>query len=108
MDHQPPAQAAIAPGLTPEYIADFRRAGHQAVDWIADYLSNIRRYPVLPKIKPGDLVDALPRSGPEQGEPFAAILHDFENIVLPAVTHWNHPRFLALFGCTGSTPAILG
>jgi aromatic-L-amino-acid decarboxylase len=108
MDRQPSSKAAIAPGLTPEYIADFRRAGHQAVDWIADYLSNIRRYPVLPKIKPGDLVDALPRSAPEQGEPFAAILHDFEKIVLPAVTQWNHPRFLALFGCTGSTPAILG
>ncbi len=110
MDIPSAETARIAPShrLTSDYIEDFRRAGHQAVDWIAGYLANIRQYPVLPKVSPGDLVDALPRSAPEKGEPFDAILRDFEEIVLPAVTHWNHPRFLALFGCTGSTPAILG
>lgn len=90
------------------YADDFRRAAHEAVDWIADYLENPRQYPVLPKIKPGDLVDALPRSAPEKGEPFADMLADFKKLVVPAVTHWNHPRFLAYFACTGSSPAILG
>ncbi|MEK7403924.1 MAG: pyridoxal-dependent decarboxylase [Acidobacteriota bacterium] len=90
------------------YIEDFRRAGHELVDWIAAYLENPRRYPVLPRIKPGDLIDALPPAAPERGEPFEAIMADFERLVLPAVTHWNHPGFLAYFACTGSTPAILG
>jgi len=53
-----------------EYVNDFRRAAHEAVDWIADFLENTRDYPVLPKIKPGELIDALPRSGPEKGESF--------------------------------------
>lgn len=89
------------------YIEDFRRAGHEVVDWIAAYLADPRRYPVLPRIQPGDLIDALPKAAPETGEPFEAILADFENTILPAVTHWNHPGFLAYFACTGSTPAIL-
>ena len=53
-----------------EYVEDFRRAAHQAVDWIAEYLEHGRRYPVLPRIKPGDLMDSLPPSAPEKGEPF--------------------------------------
>ena len=93
--------------ITHEYIEDFRRAAHQAVDWIADYLRDPRRYPVLPALKPGDLIDALPPAAPENGEHFGAILKDFEDIVLPAVTHWNHPRFLAYFATSSSTPAIL-
>jgi aromatic-L-amino-acid decarboxylase len=89
------------------YVEDFRRAGHEVVDWIAHYLEHTRDYPVLPAVKPGELTDALPRSAPDKGEPYATILKDFENIILPAVTHWNHPRFLAYFACTGSAPAIL-
>ncbi len=91
----------------PQYVEDFRRAGHQAVDWITSYLADTRRYPVLPRMKPGELADALPPAAPDQGQPFAAILRDFENAILPAVTHWNHPGFLAYFACTGSTPAIV-
>lgn len=90
------------------YIEDFRQAGHAAVDWIAAYLSDTRRYPVLPKVHPGDLVDALPHSAPDRGESFAAILADFDRVIMPAVAHWNHPAFFAYFACTGSTPAILG
>ncbi len=101
-----PAEDVCAPGSA--YVEEFRRAAHQAVDWIADYLGNTRRYPVLPRMKPGELIDALPAQAPEQGEPFAALLSDFERVVVPAVTHWNHPGFLAYFACTGSTPAILG
>ncbi len=89
------------------YVEDFRHAGHEVIDWIAHYLEHTRDYPVLPKVQPGDLTRALPRSGPDKGESYDAILRDFDNIVLPAVTHWNHPRFLAYFACSGSAPAIL-
>ena len=96
------------PGMSySDYVDDFRRAGHEAVDWIASYLEHTRDYPVLPKVKPGDLIDSLPPSAPEKGESFDAILQDFERTIVPAVTHWNHPRFLAYFACTGSTPAIV-
>jgi aromatic-L-amino-acid decarboxylase len=89
------------------YVEDFRRAGHDVVDWIAHYLEHTRDYPVLPKVKPGELTDALPRSAPEKGESYRAMLQDFENVVLPAVTHWNHPRFLAYFANSAATPTIL-
>jgi aromatic-L-amino-acid decarboxylase len=90
------------------YIEDFRRAGHETVDWIANYLATVREMPVLATTKPGELFDALPASAPEEGESFQAILRDFDQLVMPAVTQWNHPRFFAYFACTGSTPAILG
>src|SRR5579884_1316918 len=90
------------------YVEDFRRAGHEAVDWVAEYLEHTREYPVVPNVKPGELVDALPKSAPEHGESFEAILRDFDQKIIPAVTHWNHPGFMAFFACTGSTPAIIG
>src|SRR6185312_7585134 len=90
------------------YIEDFRRAGHEAVDWIAQYLASVPDLPVLAQTKPGQLYDALPESAPDQGESFQAILRDFDQLVMPAVTQWNHPRFFAYFACTGSTPAVLG
>lgn len=89
------------------YVSDFQKAAHQAVDWVAEYLRDTRRYPVVPKVKPGELVDSLPRSGPDRGESFATILRDFDTKIITAVTHWNHPGFLAYFACTGSTPAII-
>ena len=90
------------------YISDFRRAGHETVDWIANYLATVRDMPVLASTAPGQLFDSLPSEAPNQGEPFEAILRDFDRLVMPAVTQWNHPRFFAYFACTGSTPAILG
>ena len=87
---------------------EFRRYGHQAVDWMADYLENIRDYPVLPAVEPGDLVDRLPAAAPERGESMDTILEDFEHSIVPALTHWNHPRFLAYFAISGSPPGILG
>lgn len=90
-----------------EETEQFRQAAHLAVDWIAEYLENPRRYPVLPRVKPGELKDALPRSAPEHGESYQAILKDFERLILPAVTHWNHPGFMAYFACTGSAPAVI-
>ena len=90
------------------YVEDFRRAGHETVDWIARYLSNVADMPVLAQTKPGELLDALPQSAPEKGEPYDAILRDFDRLIMPAVTQWNHPRFFAYFACTGSAPAVLG
>lgn len=102
--------ASTGPVAAPEwnaYVEDFRRAGHEVVDWIAHYLEHTRDYPVLPKVKPGDLTDALPPSAPESAETYAAILRDFDDIIVPAVTHWNHPRFMAYFATSASAPAIL-
>jgi aromatic-L-amino-acid decarboxylase len=87
---------------------EFRASGHQAVDWIADYLRDIRDLPVVPDVQPGDLIDALPASGPERGESMDAILADFRNLIVPGITHWNHPRFFGYFSISASGPGILG
>ncbi len=87
---------------------EFRQYGHEVVDWIAEYLGNVRDYPVLPKVKPGDLTAQLPAAGPEQGEPMDRLLEDFRTQIVPAITHWNHPRFMAYFSVSGSPPGILG
>ena len=89
------------------YVEEFRRAAHQAVDWIAGYLADPREYPVLPRISPGELEDRLPPAAPEQGTALDAILADFQRDILPAVTHWNHPRFFAYFATSSSSPAIV-
>ncbi len=86
---------------------EFRRHGHEVIDWIADYMKNIREYPVLARTEPGELADRLPSSAPEKGEPMEAILEDFRELVIPAVTHWNHPRFHGYFSVSGSPPGIL-
>jgi aromatic-L-amino-acid decarboxylase len=95
------------PGLGDVSTAEFRAAAHRAVDWIGDYLETIRERPVLARVKPGDVRRSLPPVPPEQGERLEAIFEDFERLVLPGITHWNHPRFFAYFGITGSTPGIL-
>ena len=87
---------------------EFRKIAHEAVDWMADYLAHVERYPVLPHIKPGELIDALPRCGPDQGEPMSTILEDFQRQIVPAATHWNHPGFMAYFAISASGPGILG
>jgi aromatic-L-amino-acid/L-tryptophan decarboxylase len=107
-DPQPPAAASPRSDWWPEYVEEFRRSAHQSVDWIGRYLESISERPVLAQSSPGQLFDALPGSAPEQGESLAAILEDFDRVVMPAVTEWNHPRFFAYFACTGSTPAIIG
>ncbi|HMD33618.1 MAG TPA: pyridoxal-dependent decarboxylase [Vicinamibacterales bacterium] len=86
---------------------EFRSAGHALVDWIAEYLEHSETYPVLARVAPGDIVKALPPDAPEDPEPFDRILADFERVLLPGVTHWNHPGFFAYFAITGSAPGVL-
>src|SRR5687767_4920957 len=86
---------------------EFRRHGHGLVDWIAEYLSGSDRYPVLSRVTPGDVRRALPSAAPEQGETFDDILRDFERVIVPALTHWNHPGFFAYFAITASAPGVL-
>jgi aromatic-L-amino-acid decarboxylase len=87
---------------------ELRRHGAAALEWVAQYLGNIRDFPVLPAVKPGDLAAALPPEAPVDGEPMEAILADFERTVLPAVNHWNHPRFHGYFSVSASGPGIVG
>jgi aromatic-L-amino-acid/L-tryptophan decarboxylase len=87
---------------------EFRRHGYAAVDRVAEYLADPGRWPVLPELQPGDLRRALPHAAPEEGEPMDRILRDFDDLILPATTHWNHPGFLAYFSISGSGPGILG
>jgi len=87
---------------------EFRRHGHYVVDWIADYLSHPERYPVLSQNQPGDVKAALPTAAPENGEAMDVMLADLDRVILPGVTHWNHPAFFAYFAVSGSAPGILG
>jgi aromatic-L-amino-acid decarboxylase len=87
--------------------ADVRRHGHQLVDWIAEYLEHPEKYPVLSRVKPGDIARAVPPHAPVEGEPFEAIMADFERVLVPGLTHWNHPGFFGYFAITGSAPGVL-
>jgi aromatic-L-amino-acid/L-tryptophan decarboxylase len=86
---------------------EFRRHAHRLADWIADYLADPGKYPVLAQIAPGDITSALPVEAPRDGESFERMFADFENILLPGITHWNHPAFFAYFAITGSAPGVL-
>jgi aromatic-L-amino-acid/L-tryptophan decarboxylase len=85
----------------------FRDDGAAAVDWVASYLERVRDLPVLAQVEPGELRSRLPAAPPETAEPFAAVLRDLDDVLLPAVTHWQSPRFFAYFATTGSEPGIL-
>jgi aromatic-L-amino-acid decarboxylase len=87
---------------------EFRRHAHAAVDWMADYLASVGDYPVLAQVRPGDVAGRLPASAPDGGEAVEEILRDFRDVIVPGVTHWNHPGFFAYFSITGSGPGILG
>ena len=89
-------------------VESFRRDGHQLIDWIADYLAHPERYPVLAQVEPGQVKGSLPAEPPESPESLDAVLQDVEKIIVPGLTHWNHPGFFGYFGITGSGPGILG
>ncbi len=86
---------------------EFRSRGHDVVDWIADYYQRIESFPVLSQVLPGKVRAALPETAPSQGEPFEAILRDFEQLILPGITHWQSPNFFAYFPSNTSGPSIL-
>jgi aromatic-L-amino-acid decarboxylase len=86
---------------------EFRSYAHQLVDWMADYLGNLDKYPVKPDLEPGDIKKQLPATAPVYGEEFQTIFSDFKNIILPGMTHWQHPGFFAYFPANNSEPSIL-
>jgi aromatic-L-amino-acid decarboxylase len=91
--------------MSPE---EFRRHGRAVVDWIADYYERLEGFPVLSPAQPGDLRRALPPDPPQAGEGFDAVLADLDTLILPGITHWQHPSFFAYFPANASGPAILG
>jgi aromatic-L-amino-acid/L-tryptophan decarboxylase len=103
---EPPSPAdATHPGDVPPPA--LRAAMHHVADMVCDYLENVRRYPVLSKVAPGEIRRSLPAAAPEQAEPLERILADYQRLIEPNVTHWNHPGFMAYFPVTGSGPGIL-
>ncbi|WP_326552921.1 pyridoxal-dependent decarboxylase [Micromonospora sp. NBC_01813] len=98
---QPPAGGHLS-------TDEFRRAGHAVVDWIADYWQSLEKHPVLAATPPGAVTRALPAAPPEQGEPFDAILADLDRVVVPGLTHWQHPGFFGYFPANTSAPSVLG
>ncbi|MCG3119459.1 MAG: Histidine decarboxylase [bacterium] len=89
-------------------VSEFRRHAHQFVDWVADYFEQIEQHPVLPNLNPGDVRAQLPTAPPLAGEPMENLLADVDRVIMPGMTHWNHPNFFAYFAISGSGPGLLG
>ena len=89
-------------------VREFRRFGHEVIDWIGNYLEHVGERPVLSEVKPGELISQLPSSPPEKGEAMETILADVDRLITPALTHWNHPSFFAYFATSSSAPGIFG
>jgi len=87
---------------------EFRRFGHELIDWVAEYLEHVEDLPVLAQIEPGDLKAQLPAVPPEKGEAMEKIIADVDRLIVPALTHWNHPSFFAYFATSTSAPGIFG
>ena len=87
---------------------DFRAAAHKAVDWVADYLETIAQYPVLSRVQPGDIAKQFGAAPSTGGKSYDELFAEFEEKILPGITHWNHPSFFAYFSITGSQAGILG
>jgi aromatic-L-amino-acid decarboxylase len=86
----------------------FRRHAHEFIDWIADYFENIEEYPVKSQVNPGDIKKQIPKSAPEQGEDMDNIFSDFQNIIMPGISHWQHPGWFAYFPANNSPASVLG
>lgn len=85
----------------------FRQQARRLADWIARYLEDSDTYPVLSRVKPGEIRAALPARPPDRSEPFSEIFEDFDRILMPGITHWNHPSFFGYFAISGSGPGVL-
>ena len=101
-------ESHFAPELGDMSEDDFRRLGHELIDWIADYFDSIEELPVLAAIEPGDLKKQLPSIAPTRGEPMEQIIADLDRLIVPALTHWSHPSFFAYFATSTSAPGIFG
>ncbi|HEX7335876.1 MAG TPA: aminotransferase class I/II-fold pyridoxal phosphate-dependent enzyme [Gemmatimonadales bacterium] len=86
---------------------EFRRHAHELVDWMADYFAQVGQLPVTPDVQPGDIARQLPPAPPVAGEPFHRLMEDFRAIILPGMTHWNHPGWFAYFPGNNSAPSVL-
>jgi aromatic-L-amino-acid decarboxylase len=107
--HAPaPSADTDAPALGDMPPDEFRRHGHAVVEWIARYLESVDEYPVLSRAQPGDVAALVPPHPPARGEDFDGVLADVDRVVMPGITHWNHPDFYAYFAITGSAPGVLG
>src|SRR2546427_12612996 len=91
--------------MTPE---EFRRRGHEVVDWLAGDFQQIESFPVLSRVEPGKIHGSLPANPPAEGETFEAMLKDLEKLILPGITHWQSPNFFAYFPFNNSGASILG
>src|SRR5688572_15902372 len=95
MNNREPASHDISP-------EEFRRSGYEVIDWIAAYLEDPRRHPVKSRSSPGEISAAIPALPPEEGEGLDRILDDFESVLIPGITHWNHPGFFAYFATSAA------
>jgi aromatic-L-amino-acid decarboxylase len=86
---------------------EFRKYAHELVDWMADYMDNVDRLPVRSSVAPGDILNRLPAAPPEHAEPFPKLMEDFQSVILPGMTHWQHPSFFAYFPANSSPPSVL-
>jgi aromatic-L-amino-acid decarboxylase len=86
---------------------EFRQWGYKFVDWVADYLQNVGEYPVQPDLEPGGIKNQLPSAAPLKGESMEEIFADFQKIILPGMTHWQHPAWFAYFSANNSPPSVL-
>jgi aromatic-L-amino-acid decarboxylase len=86
---------------------EFRRYGHQLIDWLSDYYENIEQLPVKSPVKPREIIEKLAKTPPIEGEDFESIFQDFQTQILPGITHWQHPSFFAYFPANSSFPSIL-
>lgn len=87
---------------------EYRRRGHEMVDWVADYLARVEEYPVNSQSEPGAIRDALPDSAPENPEPFEDVMRDLNDILMPGITHWQSPNWFSYFPANSSGPSLLG
>ncbi|MFP4637019.1 MAG: pyridoxal phosphate-dependent decarboxylase family protein [Spirochaetaceae bacterium] len=88
-------------------LQEFRRRGHELVDWMTDFLESIEQYPVKSKVAPGEILSQLPSRPPESSESFDTVFRDFRDIIMPGMTHWQHPSFFAYFPANSSPPSVL-
>ena len=86
---------------------EFRKYAHEFVDWMADYLESVEKYPVKSQVKPGDIYRKIPDSPPEEGESMDEIFKDFQDIIVPGMTHWQSPNYFAYFTANSSYPSLL-